>query len=87
MDPSKNFTDDDVKKAVDLLNLIAEKATFELDTYEAINYVKLLNHMQKVTLPKINSHVLEVKRVVEQQEAQPETQSDAAPAPESTEGE
>lgn len=58
-----HFTEDDKNKLIDLLNMVATKASFTVDTKEAIEYVKLLGHVQKVILPKINEHILELKHV------------------------
>jgi hypothetical protein len=66
----KNFTEDDKKKFVEFLNCVAKHASFQLNTEELINYFKLLSHMQSVMLPKINDHILEVKRVVESNQEQ-----------------
>lgn len=60
-----NLTEEDKKKFIEFLNLVAKGATFKFNTEELIVYFKLLSHMQQVLLPKINSNILEVKRVVE----------------------
>ena len=60
-----NFTDEDKQKVIDFLNMVAEKAKFELDTKEVIRYYGLLSFMQKTLLKKVDLNVLEVKRVVE----------------------
>lgn len=60
-----SFKEEDKQKFIEFLNLIAKKAQFNLNTQEIINYFSLLNHMQKVMLPKIDNHILEVKKVVE----------------------
>jgi len=60
-----NFTDDDKKKVVEFMNIVAKKATFEMKTVEIIEYFKLLSFMQQSLLPKIDKHVFEVKKIVE----------------------
>jgi hypothetical protein len=60
-----NFNEDDKQKLIDFLNAVAEKAEFKFNTKEALDYCKLLAHMQKSILPKIEANILEVKRVVE----------------------
>ena len=60
-----NFTDADKEKVIQFLNLVAEKAKFEMNTQEVINYFKLLSFMQKELLPKIDSHIFEIKEVVQ----------------------
>lgn len=59
------FTDEDKQKLIDFLNIVADNATFELKTNDIITYFKLLAHMQQVIIPKINSNILEVIKVVE----------------------
>lgn len=60
-----NFTEDDKKMLVEFLNTVAQKATFEFKTDEVIKYFKLLSFMQQTLLPKVDKHILEVKRIVE----------------------
>jgi len=57
------FTEEDQNKVIDFLNMIAVNAKFNLGTKELIQYFGLLSHMQKVILPKIQGHILEVKAV------------------------
>ena len=64
---SNNFKEEDKQYFIDFLNMVATKAHFSMNTQEIIQYYKLLSHMQQVLLPKINSHILEVVRVVEQE--------------------
>jgi hypothetical protein len=59
------FSKEDKEKVVEFLNLIAKNAKFEMNTSEIIKYFKLLSHMQSSILPKIDSNILEVVRVVE----------------------
>ena len=71
-----SFTEEDKEKVIEFLNMIAKKAKFEMDTTEVIQYFKLLSFMQSSILPKINDHILEVKRVVEAKpEEKPEPKS------------
>lgn len=65
MNPKVNFTDEDKDKLVKFLNYIAQNATLKHKTEGCIEYVKLLTFMQQVLLPKVNGHILEVKRIVE----------------------
>lgn len=73
----KNFTEDDKKKFIDLLNFVAKSAEFNgLNVQSVLEFTKLLSHAQQVILPKINDHILEIKRVVEApQEAQPQAEA------------
>ena len=64
-----NFTEEDKENVVKYLNLVAKNAQFTMDTQEIIEYFQLLSQMQKVILPKINSHILEIKRVVDAPES------------------
>jgi len=61
---NKSFSESDKDQVIDFLNLIAEKAEFKLSTKEVIKYYKLLAHMQQTILPKINSHIMEIKKVI-----------------------
>lgn len=59
------FNEDDKKKVIQYLNLIAKKARFNMDTQELIDYYKLLNYMQVELLPKIDANIFEVKSIKE----------------------
>ena len=69
MDPNKNFTEEDKKSVVNFLNYVAKNAEFTHKTDGVIEYFKLLSFMQQKLIPKIEANVLEVVRVVENQEA------------------
>jgi hypothetical protein len=60
-----SFNEDDKKKFVEFLNIVAKNATFNVKTDEIIAYFKLLSHMQNSLLPKISANILEVVKVVE----------------------
>lgn len=60
-----NFTEEDKQKFVDFLNMVSKHAKFKLDTEQVIMYFKLIAHMQQKIIPKIESNIFEVKRVVE----------------------
>ena len=59
------FKEEDKQAFVEFLNLIAIKASFNLNTQEIIKYYKLLSKMQQELLPKIEANILEVVKVVE----------------------
>jgi hypothetical protein len=59
------FNDKDKEKIVEFLNFVAQKAKFEMNTQEVIKYFGLLSYMQKDLLPKVDSNILEIKRVIE----------------------
>lgn len=59
-----NFTEEDKEKLIEFLNTVAEKAEFKMDTKAVIKYFKLLSFMQQVLIPKIDQHILEVKKIV-----------------------
>jgi uncharacterized protein YktA (UPF0223 family) len=63
MDPK--FTEEDVKKVIEFLNNVAVKAEFKMNTQDIIKYFGLLSHMQKVVVPKLQAHILEIVDVVE----------------------
>ena len=57
------FNEEDKQKFIDFLNMVADKATFNLNTTEIISYFKLIQHMQVSILPKINANILEIRKV------------------------
>ena len=65
------FSEEDKQKVVDFLNIVAKHAEFKFKTNEVIEYFKLLAYMQQTILPKIDNHILEVKRLVEPEEKKP----------------
>jgi hypothetical protein len=73
-----NFTEEDKQKFVDFLNSVAKNAKFEFKTDELISYFKLLAYMQSQILPKIDSNILEVKRVVENKEPEKKAKTKAS---------
>lgn len=66
-----NFNEEDKLKLVEFLNMVAKHARLDLNTQEVIQYFKLLSHMQQKVLPKIEANILEVKKVIETQQAPP----------------
>lgn len=63
---NNHFTEEDKKKFVDFLNFIAERAIFsEWKTQDTVTHFKLLAHIQQVLLPKIDAHILEIKKIIE----------------------
>lgn len=69
------FSEEDKKKVIEFLNIIAQKSEFNLNTQEVIKYYGLLSYMQQELLPKIDSHIMEVTKVVE---AEPEKKESKA---------
>ena len=67
-----NFNEADKQKLIDFLNIVAKNATFTMKTDEIVNFFKLLAHMQQVILPKMDTNILEVLRVVEPPKADKE---------------
>lgn len=61
------FSEKDKEMLIEFLNLVAQKAKFEMDTNEIIKYFKALSYMQQTLVPKVDRHILEVVRVVEQE--------------------
>jgi hypothetical protein len=68
----QSFTEEDKKKLVEFVNYVAANATFTHNTQGVISYFHLLSHMQKSIVPKVEAHILEVKRIVETQPVEPE---------------
>ena len=60
-----SFKDEDNENVIKFLNIVALKAEFQLKTPDIIEFFKLLKYMQTELLPKIDSHILEVKRIVD----------------------
>ena len=60
-----SFTEEDKKKVVEFLNMTAIHADLTMKTQKLIEYYKLLAFMQSSLLPKIDAHILEVKRVID----------------------
>lgn len=58
-----NFTESDVEKMTRLLNMVAAKASFQLNTSEIIQYFGLLSWAQKELLPKLEANIFEIKEV------------------------
>ena len=74
------FNEEDKQKFIDFLNSVAIHAKFELDTKQLCEYFKLLSHMQRVMLPKLDANILEVKSVgVFDEKAAAEAAKEAAP--------
>jgi len=65
MDNKLKFKDEDKTKLVEFLNFIAKNAKFDLDTKEIIRFYGLLTFMQKELLAKVDSNIMEIKRVIE----------------------
>ena len=62
------FNEEDKENVIKFLNIVAKKAEFKMNTGEIIEYFKLLNFMQQTLLPKVDSHILEVKSITESNE-------------------
>lgn len=63
-----SFTQKDKENLIDFLNLIATKADFKLNTKEIIQYFNLLSQVQKVILPKIDKNILEISKIISNEE-------------------
>ena len=59
------FSEEDKKKLIEFLNIVADKASFSLNTAEIIKYYGLLSYMQKELIPKVDANILEVIQVIE----------------------
>lgn len=60
------FNEKDKEQLIEFLNFIANKAEFnKMNTNEIIKYFRLLNFMQTQMLPKVDSNIMEIKRVIE----------------------
>lgn len=63
-----NFTEEDKKKVVDFLNMVATNGEFNLKIPDMIKFYGLLSFMQKILLRKIEANILEIKEVIEPKE-------------------
>lgn len=64
------FTEEDKKKLLDFVNIVASKAKFEFNTTEVIKYFKLLSFIQQELLPKVDANIMEITKVVELKESE-----------------
>lgn len=64
-----SFKEEDKKKVIEFLNMIAQKANFNLSTTEVIKYYGLLSFMQKELLVKIDNNIMEIIKVEEAKES------------------
>lgn len=60
---NKAFSENDKINIIKLLNIVAKHASFNMNTQEIIEYHKLLNYAQMELLPKVEAHILEVKKL------------------------
>lgn len=67
-----SFKERDKENLIDLLNFLGEKARFDLNTKEVIKFFGLLAWAQKELVPKVDQHILEVKRIVQAPQPSPE---------------
>jgi len=58
-----SFKEEDKEKFIEFLNSVAKNAKFNVDTQELCSYFKLLAYMQQVILKKMETNILEVKKV------------------------
>lgn len=61
------FNEEDKKRIIEFLNMIASKANFNLNTQEVIKYYGLLNYMQGTLIPKVEQNILEIIEVTEEE--------------------
>tara|TARA_R110000851_G_scaffold308093_1_gene466876 strand:+ start:165 stop:392 length:228 start_codon:yes stop_codon:yes gene_type:complete len=59
------FIEEDKKRLVEFLNIVASKGEFKLNTQEVIRYFKLLSFLQQELIPKIDANIMEITKVVE----------------------
>jgi len=70
------FTEKDREKLVQFLNFVATKAEFnQMKSADVISYFGLLSFMQKELLPKVDSHIFEIKSVIEPVEEKTKSKS------------
>lgn len=67
-----SFKEEDKKKVIEFLNIIAQKAELTMNTQDIIKYYGLLSFMQQVIIPKIDANILEIVKVEESEESKEE---------------
>lgn len=61
-----NFSDKDKEKVIEFLNFVAMKSEFsQLKVQDMIKFYGLISFMQKELIPKIDSHILEIKNIIQ----------------------
>lgn len=69
MELNQHFTEEDHKTLVNYMNMVDKHAVFgDLSQKDMISYFKALAFIQQVFLKKVETHILEVKRVVKIEE-------------------
>ena len=66
------FSEEDKKRLIEFVNMIASKGEFKLNTQEVIKYFKLLSFVQQELIPKIDANIMEITKVVEAYEGKEE---------------
>jgi hypothetical protein len=66
------FSEEDKKRLIEFVNMIASKGEFKLNTQEVIKYFKLLSFVQQELIPKIDANIMEITKVVEASEGKEE---------------
>lgn len=59
------FTEQNYNNLVDLLNMVARNAEFRLSLSDSTKLALLYKHVHSEILPKVESHIMEVKSVKE----------------------
>jgi hypothetical protein len=67
MSDQMTFTEEDVNNLVDFYNLIVNKSEFTFTAQEAVKFSRLAV-LFKQHMDKVNSHILEVKKVIQSPE-------------------
>ena len=69
---ANKFSEEDKKRLIEFINMIAMKGEFKLNTQEVIKYFKLLSFVQQELIPKIDANIMEIIKVVEASEGKEE---------------
>jgi len=69
---ANKFSEEDKKRLIEFINMIAMKGEFKLNTQEVIKYFKLLSFMQQELIPKIDANILEIIKVEESEDSKEE---------------
>lgn len=76
MDNNLQFNEQDKEKVVKFLNLLGEKANYNLSTKEVIEFFGYLTYLQKTLIPKIDANIFQIEKVVQVEEAPPIPEGD-----------
>lgn len=82
----RGFKEDDLKMITEFLNFLTEKATFQVNQKEIVEYYKKLAWFQQSLIPLMESYILEIKQVKKSGEPAEEAKPEKTKKPKSKKG-